>query len=901
VLILLAVGPALALAVDSGVSQHQQLEAAAHTTTLQVAAVAASTLKQRVNDSYGMLATLAVTTDLPDLSPSTCDALLATVHARQQELGTTYANLSVATPDGQLVCSSLPMTEPVSVADRRYFREAMGTRRFAVGDFVIGRISHRPSLNVGLPVLDDRGEVRGVLIAALDFGWLAELMDQVSLPAGSTLMALDQQGRVLARAPESDGWTGRLLPPEQPLYEVTTATTPRTIESVDLDGVSRLFAVAPIQGDGVIVVGVPKGAAFAEANRLLTRNVLGLLVVTAIAIAAAWLGGGRFVVQPIRQLVATTRRFADGDLEARGELRAAVEEVAELGVAFNRMADLVAFREQERARAEAELRASEARLRRAMEAVDDHLWDVDLTAGTQYVSPRTLTQLGYQPGEIGDRFADWLALIPAEEVAVITAGIARDMEHGKTESTGFENEHRVRARDGSYRWIRARGAVVDWGDDGRPLRIMGTHHDITERKQAEAALAEANLELEVAAERARELAFAATAADRAKSEFLAAMSHEIRTPMNGVIGMTSLLLGTPLSAEQLEYAETIRSSGEALLVIVNDILDFSKIEAGRLTIESMPLDFREVIQDVVDLLRPGAENRGLGLEVILDPDLPRSVVGDAGRIRQVLLNLAGNAVKFTHHGQVTIEVTCRRRGARGVRLDVAVRDTGIGIAPEVQGRLFQLFSQADGSTTRRYGGTGLGLIISKRLVELMGGVIGVRSKPGQGSTFWFRLPLRIAEQAGPLEPVPVAMPTITNTTRGLVLHEPTSARLRVLLAEDNTVNQRVASRMLQKLGCRVEVVANGLEAVEEIRHGPYDLILMDCQMPEMDGFAATETIRRDEGPDQHVPIIAMTAGAMPGDRERCIAAGMDGYLPKPVTPDRLADTIARWLPAASGQ
>ncbi len=678
----------------------------------------------------------------------------------------------------------------------------------------------------------------------------------------------------------------------------------------------------------------------------------------------------------------------------------------------------------ERKQAERALKENEKRFRQLFNQSVDALFVHDETGQIIDCNAEACRSLGYSREEMLSLSVRDFAtnLVPEEEKHSKESDTVWQRATVSDPGTGIQGIHlgEHRRKDGTTFPVEVRVGPADYG--GKRM-ILASARDITEHRRAEEELKEAKEQAE--------------AASRAKSEFLANMSHEIRTPMNGVIGMTGLLLDTDLDPEQREYAETVRSSGEALLAIINDILDFSKIEAGKMDIEKIDFDLRNTAEETLNLLAERAHAKGLESASLVESDVPVALRGDPGRLTQVLTNLLGNAIKFTEEGEVVLRAALDEETDDAVVVRFSVTDTGIGMTEDQRSRLFQPFSQADASTTRRYGGTGLGLAISKQLVEMMGGKIGVESEPGEGSTFWFtarfeKQPegiritpsrradlrdlrvlvvdnkanrkivhgqviswdmksgmaedgqsalkiLRRAAQEG--EPYDLAIvdlqmpgmdsmelasrikadPSIASTrlilltSLGLrgdaeqarrvgfgayltkpvrqsklfdaiatVMSHPAGevsapqhdeapivtrrsvreaqarprerlARAHVLVAEDNQVNQKVAVRMLERLGYRADVAANGLEALESLSRIPYAAVLMDVQMPEMDGYEATAEIRRREGTEGRTPIIAMTANAMQGDREKALEAGMDDYVPKPVKPEQLETVLERWI------
>ena len=704
----------------------------------------------------------------------------------------------------------------------------------------------------------------------------------------------------------------------------------------------------------------------------------------------------------------------------------------------------------DRALAQQALRISQERLKLALDSTEDGLWDWQLDTGECYFSPRWLEMLDYQPGDLEENISAWEPLVHPDDRRLVNSELQAHLD-GKIPI--YELEHRLRKKSGDWCWVLGRGKVVERDRNGQPLRMVGTNIDITERKKSEKELKKAKTMAE--------------AANLAKSQFLANMSHEIRTPMNGILGMAGLLVGMDLSQTQKDFVQTIHASADNLLTILNDILDFSKLEAGEMQLEMLEFNIASCVDDVVKLLSTQADNKGLNLAHSIAPNIPETLLGDPSRLRQILINLVGNAIKFTASGEVKISLevvhndSSSHQARNQARIRFEIADTGIGITQTDIDKLFRSFSQVDASNTREYGGTGLGLAICKQLVDLMRGEIGVESQVGLGSTFWVMIPLLIpignrfkgdrllivAEdrktcqtireitealgmtvmeeqdslnalktlQAGlsdrpykfsiiqvdaktsckqaavplnlnsstlngktlaeiirinpawsktqliamtniddhqqldnlnccnPLDTLKhygfsavLTQPlqeaqlleclislsenseffnkpenTIEIETSQHLVNESTSAYkryaaatslqksqnpqdLKILIAEDNNTNRKVALHQLKLLGYEADAVIDGQQALEKLTQVDYDLILMDCQMPILDGYQTTQEIRRREGNDRHTVVIALTANAMKGDREKCLAAGMDDYLTKPVKIPDLKARLKEW-------
>ena len=819
-----------------------------------------------------------------------CGATFAKLKARYES----YVRIGAADATGKVFCST-GTTMEASVADTEFFKRAIVGDGLAVGNYFVDQATKEKMIHFAERFYDANGKVNGIVFAGLDLKWLAEHLKERGLTPSQSILIADRLGNIVARLPNGEALVGKNM--RKSHEDIMDGYSDGWEEAAGVDGIMRIFGYNPAQlppKDFFLSAGQSKVEAMEPIEAATKRGILLILLGLLAAMYLAWVGGRRFIKRPIANLLEGTSEWGKGHYDVRVKVDDRASEIGRLGIAFNDMADALAARHAAQQRAEEELRHLNATL-----------------------------------------------------------------------------ESRIGRR---------------------------------------------TLELEEA--------------NRAKSQFLAKMSHEIRTPVNGVLGMLELVRQTKLDTRQQRYLDTARRSAETLLGIINGILDISKIEAGKIELEQASFDLRDLVEEVTETFADVAYGKGLELTCTIPANLPTALVGDAGRLRQIMTNLVGNAIKFTEKGEVGLRVEAVEADAASAFIAFDVTDTGIGIPADKQRHIFDAFAQADSSTTRRYGGTGLGLSIAKQLCEMMGGTIDLTSEPGRGSTFRFTARFgRQSEGAQPVDTglllfqgmavlvvednavrrrnikdqlvswgirvgeaengaaalaelrtaaarnerfelaiIDIDLPDVNgvelvrsikadpaNAELRLVMltsrdHEidqmgdmrahvagslvkpvrqsalrdcliaidgdiepaaaaselppPTPpegvAGARVLLVEDNPVNLEVAVGILESFGCKVETATNGLEALDRYANGDYGLIFMDCQMPEMDGFEATSEIRKQEvKSDRRTPIVALTASAIEGDREQCLASGMDDYVPKPFTTDQMRSALVTWLSPAT--
>ena len=864
------------------------------------------------------------------------------------------ANLGAVDGQGQVFCSGVSTSQPVSVADRTWFQHALTQEGLTPGQFTVGRISGQTGVTFGLPVRDAAGQLRFVLFAATRPLWFDRFTALNTLPEQWTSLLFTREGQALSRYPEPERWRGRSLPPASlASLQAAIAAGRDHVRMLGLDGVDRLFVMQPLKvagGELIATVGVPVEHTLTVVERDFHERLLLVLVIAAVSLLLAYRLLGELIDRRFSQTLTELRHlkhaldrvpayvyikddarryqyanqrtlelfgvtadalrgqddtafFPADSAQRLAAIDLAVLAGQESNVVIDRLDGPAGVRYYHEIKTpildeasgrpqgligitnditEQQLALEQVRkLSRAIEQSPESIVFTDLEARIEYVNETFLRITGYSREEVIGQNPRILqsGRTPREQHRRMWATLTR----GETWKGEFIN----RRKDGSE-FIEAVLVSPVRDERGRTTHYVSVKQDITERRRNEEELAEYRNNLErLVDQRTRELAIAkeaAEAANRAKSSFLANMSHEIRTPMNAIIGLNYLLQQSPLTQDQREKTRKVDQAAHQLLQVINDILDLSRIEAGRLELEPQAFSPGEVIQEVALLIRERAEAKGLELAVE-DSGLPPRLLGDATRLRQVLINFAGNAVKFTEKGSIRLRGEVLKEDGDDVICRFSVTDTGIGIQNEQLPRLFHAFEQLDASTTRQYGGSGLGLAIARRLALLMGGDVGVDTRPGAGSTFWMTARLARCSDAAS----PASTPVVRQQLQG-----------RVLLVEDDATSREVGVALLQAMGLQVSAVENGQQAVEAVEHEHFDLVLMDLQMPVLDGIAATRAIRQRPA-SQALTIVALTANVFDSDRERCLEAGMNDFIGKPVSAAQLQRVLSSHLPPAGGE
>jgi len=905
---------------------------------------------------------------------------------------TTITNLVVMDSTGKLVCSSSPIKIPDGLGDTDWFEKLKLGQALTIVPFDKNWTAIGVYTTVAVPHANDIGLTDGVIVGLIDQNWIKTVRNRISLPENSTISVIKKDGTVIFRDPYKLEYTGQKVGNE--FTEAMSGSERKgSFSGTGLDNVERFFGYSrldPIYGGDYVHVGIPRDKALGSVQDLLVQNVLINLIVIVMAIAFASSFSGTRILRIVNQLVETSKKIAAGDLSAHTGITQKEGELGFLAQTFDATIASLRKKDEERQTAMEEVLREQQYFEMLVRHNPDAIAILDATQSIQAINPAFTELFGYTLKEIKGKNLDKLINTPVTLPQAVN--LTKQVKDG-----------------GTIRIISVRktkdGRLIDVDISGVPIIVngkqmgdFGIYHDIS-------ALIEAKQVAEASA--------------RAKADFLANMSHEIRTPLNAVIGMTNLLMDTHLDDTQYDFVETIRTSGEDLLTIINDILDFSKIEAGKLDIESTPFDLGDCVESALQLLAPRASEKSLEMLYLIEQKVPGAIVGDPTRLRQIIVNLLGNAIKFTERGEIFLSVDAHPLNGKNFEIHFSVTDTGIGISEEARSRIFQSFSQADTSTTRRFGGTGLGLSISKKLAETMGGKMWYDSEIGKGSTFHFtikaeaaegirkqvvadamtisqgktilvvddnernrlilekqmqswqmncipagsgfqaleilkrvntidtaivdmqmpemdgfmlakeikeipgykKLPIVLLSSLGHLDKIedkkiftaqlakPVRPSQLFETLLSIFANRPVVVRdnqqatsdidpemgtkhpLRILLADDNAVNQKVATRMLERLGYRTDLAANGIEVLQAVERQQYDLVFMDVQMPEMDGLEASRQIHRLVPQERMPKIIAMTAHALQGDRERFLAEGMDDYISKPIQINEMVRAI----------